>query len=301
MFVQNYLRFSLDDNVFSIKVFPPKGKVESPSLEAEKSAYYFYKQYKTRKLILCMSGGLDSEVMAESFLRAGVPFSVSIWEYKNGFNNYDIKHAIKFCNKHKIDYETEICDLEQFYENNLHNLYGQKYLCNTPQVVVHLHLLEKVIKKTKASIAVFLPWQPPNFYFDKKKEFNVRIIWFRYLAYHRFFALNALQGSPYFLICRSALFYSWLNLPIVKYIMNSPYKKSILNRKDYKIKTLMYEQGGFLSKPKKGKFTGFDKLKSSLTMRYGIIYNEAFRYPLIKMIPDPTQEDVYISPYWKNQ
>ena len=103
MFVQDYIKFSYDNDTLSIKAFPLKGKIDTLVLEAEKSAFYFHKKYQDKKMILCMSGGLDSEVMAESFLRADVPFSASIWKYKNNLNMYDIKHAIKFCKTNKID------------------------------------------------------------------------------------------------------------------------------------------------------------------------------------------------------
>ena len=295
MFEQNYIQFSLDNHVFSIKVFPPKGKIDTPSMEAEKSAFYFYKKkYKSKRLILCMSGGLDSEIMAEAFLRANVPFSASIWKYKNNLNNYDIKHALMFCEKNKIDYEIEECDLELFYENKLHFYYGIKYLCNSPQIVVHLYFLEKLLKKP--NIAVFLPWQPPEFFYcQNKKKFTLKIIFFRYLAYYRFFQLNKMNGSAYFIMCRTSLLHSFLKLPITRSIMNQDINFSYYS--PYKIKTIMYQQGGFLSKPRKGKFTGFDKMKTVLQTKYGMDYNKAFRYPLMKIIPDPEQQ-LYISSDW---
>ena len=280
-----------------MRVFPPKGRIDKPVVEAERSAFYFYKRYKPKKIVLCLSGGLDSEAMAESFLRAGVPFSVSIWKYKNDLNNYDIKYAIQFCKKHKLDYKMEECDLEWFYGNNLHFYYGQKYLCNSPQVVVHLHLLEKLFKNP--DIAVFLPWQPPHFVYDRrKKKTCVRIIFFRYLAYYRFFKLNKVCGSPHFIICRSSLLYSFLKLPIVKHMMKDP---SLLWCDGYKIKMILYRQGGFLSKPRPGKFTGFDKIKTALNKQYKIDYNRAFRYPLMRMLPDPSPQYTYVTPIWEEK
>jgi len=270
------------------------GKIDKPVVEAERSAFYFYKKYKSKKIVLCLSGGLDSEAMAESFLRADVPFSASIWRYKNGINNYDIKHAVQFCKNHKIDYEMEECDLERFYGNNLHVHYGIKYLCNSPQVVAHLYFLEKIFKNP--NMAVFLPWQPPGFsYHRKKKKAYVRIIFFRYLAYYRFFILNKVFGSPYFFICRSALLYSFLKLPIAKYAMNQ--MNSYI--KPYKIKTALYQQGGFLSESKKGKFTGFEKMKTILKRKYKISYEKEFRYPLIRKIPDPSLQNIYVIPVWR--
>ena len=96
MFEQDYIQFQFNADDVSMKVFPPKAQVETPAREAEKSAFYYYKKYRHKKLILCISGGLDSLVMAESFLRAGVPFSASIWRYKQDLNDYDINSAIRF-------------------------------------------------------------------------------------------------------------------------------------------------------------------------------------------------------------
>ena len=96
MFDQNYIKFDLNNNILSVKVFPPKRNPNTPAVEAEKSAFYYYKRYRNKKIVLCMSGGLDSTAMAESFLKADVPFSVSIWKYKNDFNGYDIKHAVRY-------------------------------------------------------------------------------------------------------------------------------------------------------------------------------------------------------------
>lgn len=301
MFVQDYIRFSYDDNVFSIKAFPPKGKIETPALEAEKSAFYYYKKYKNKKIILCLSGGLDSEVMAESFLRADVPFSASIWKYKTNLNMYDIKHAIKFCRQNKIDYEVEECDLESFYSNYHHFYYGIKYLCDSPQVVVHLYLLEKLSKRP--GIALFLPWEPPSFYYTYTQ--NIRkialrvIVAFRYLGYHRCFHLNKVSGSPYFIISRSALLYSFLKLPLVKSIMSQKNIEVLRLISPYKLKTIMYRQGGFLSKPKKRKLTGFDYMKIALQTKYGTDYDKAFRYPLQRVISSPKRKDVYIYPIWE--
>ena len=295
MFEQDYIQFSIKDDVFSTKVFPPSGKIEKPVREAEKTAYYFYKKYKTKKLVLCMSGGLDSEVMAESFLRAGAPFQVSIWRFKHGSNDYDIKHAIHFCKKHKLDYEIEICNLNWFYVSKMHGVYCKKYLCNSPQVAVHLYMLEKLFKEP--NIAVFLPWQAPHFYYNSKlRKAEALIIYFRYLAYYRFFKLNKTPGSPYFIISRSPLLYSFLKLPFVKQIMNNPI---IAKQDSYKIKTILYKQGGFLSKPKAGKFTGFDKIKTALNKNYKICYNEAFRYPLMNMLPDLKKQNLRIAPVWE--
>ncbi|MDE0091825.1 MAG: hypothetical protein OXN83_00900 [Oligoflexia bacterium] len=303
MFIQNYIQFSLNKGNLSIKIFPPKGEIQSPAREAEKAAFYFYQKYKKKKIILCLSGGLDSLVMAESFLKANAPFSAVIWRYKNNLNAYDIKHAFQFCRQNKIDYEIEELDLESFYGNHLHFYYGIKYLCDSPQIAVHLYFLEQLAKRSDR--AFFLPWQPPEFWYTYTqgiKNTAIKIfIAFRYLAYYRFFLLNKTAGSAYFMISHSALLYSFLKLPLVKFIMNHKNKNILKTVSPYKLKTILYKQGGFTSKPLKGKFTGFDQIRNSLSKKYGEdYYNKAFRFPLMKTIPPLKQQDLYLYPIWKN-
>ena len=297
MFENNYIQFHYNNGKLSIKAFPPIGKPADPATEAEKAAFRYYKRLGNKHYVLCLSGGLDSQVMAEAFLRAGVPFSASIWKYKKNLNLYDIKSAIEFCEKNKIDYEIEECDLELFYGNNLHFHYGVKYLCNSPQIAVHLYFLEKLSEKSNR--AFFLPWQPPSFYWDSHRKSPLLrvVVDFTYLSYLRFFCLNHIAGSPYFLICRSALLYSFLNLPVIKKVMNGD--MDIQHISPYKLKTIIYKQGGFQSKPQKGKFTGFDKIKGFLRTKYGMDYDEAFRRPLEKAVPFVELTDVYVYPVWR--
>ena len=163
---------------------------------------------------------------------------------------------------------------------------------------MHLYFLEKLSKKP--GVALFLPWEPPSFYYNKNTQKTIlRIIMHsRYLAYYRYFYLNRLAGTAYFIIGRSALLHSFLKLPIVKQVMNWN-----MYLKPYQIKTIMYKQGGFLSKPQKGKFTGFDKMKTVLLEKYGLDYNKAFRYPLSGFISSSflKELDLYISPLWEDK
>ena len=295
IFQQNYIKLIFNNNTLSVLALPPKRKPDTPAEEAKKAAFYYKKH---RRIILCMSGGLDSEIMAESFLKAGAPFSVSIWRYKN-LNTYDIKHAVSFCERHGLNYEIEECDPELFYEKFLHIHYGIKYLCNSPQIAVHLYFIEKLAKKNPSS-ALFLPWEPPSFYYDSvRKTMLPRIlINSRYLAYYRAFHLNKIAGTPYFLICSSALLYSFLRLPAVRFIMNQ--NINMKRKISYKIKTEIYKQGGFSAKPRKGKFTGFDKMKTALFKQYGMDYDRAFRHPLENLTPSPRKKELYVVPVWED-
>ena len=57
-----------------------------------------------------LSGGLDSEVLALSFLDAGVPFRCDTFRYPNDLNAHEISNVIRFCATHGI--QTTFHDLD---------------------------------------------------------------------------------------------------------------------------------------------------------------------------------------------
>lgn len=78
------------------------------------------KQIATRAnqpIRVLMSGGIDSEVVALSFLFARITFKVSIVRFKNDWNLHDIIWAVKFCESHGIVYNFIDLDIEEFYHS----------------------------------------------------------------------------------------------------------------------------------------------------------------------------------------
>ena len=63
----------------------------------------FANKYKNNKFVLGMSGGIDSEVCAETFYQLNIPFRVLSLRLFNGQNDFDIIYAAKYCKDRKID------------------------------------------------------------------------------------------------------------------------------------------------------------------------------------------------------
>jgi hypothetical protein len=105
------------------------------------------------EIMLCLSGGIDSELMVCAFLDAGVNFKAMVLKYvdryKNCINVQDYNNAMKFCNTYNInpleitlDIVTDIIDgaYKQYYIDSvpethflLPTLYTQSFmieLCN---------------------------------------------------------------------------------------------------------------------------------------------------------------------------
>ncbi len=63
----------------------------------------FAKKYKNYKFVLGMSGGIDSEVCAETFYQLNIPFRVLSLRLFKGQNDFDIIYAAKYCKDRKIE------------------------------------------------------------------------------------------------------------------------------------------------------------------------------------------------------
>ena len=76
----------------------------------------------TNPLLVCFSGGVDSEVVVRSFQEARVEFTVLIMEisYRGATVNYhDITYALDYVTEHGIPYRTVTIDLEDFLKNKM--------------------------------------------------------------------------------------------------------------------------------------------------------------------------------------
>ena len=74
-------------------------------------------------ILVCFSGGIDSEIVVRSFQEAKVPFEVLIMKlkYRNNdhINSHDTEYAFNYVNQNSIPYRTITVDLDDFYRNKL--------------------------------------------------------------------------------------------------------------------------------------------------------------------------------------
>jgi len=65
----------------------------------------FANKYKSYKFVLGMSGGIDSEVCAETFYQLNIPFRVVSLRLFKDHNDFDLVYAAKFCKDRKIEHK----------------------------------------------------------------------------------------------------------------------------------------------------------------------------------------------------
>lgn len=254
---------------------------------------------------LFLSGGIDSEAMAESFLLAKIQFTVVIGRYNNNqdsnssMNDHDISHAFEFCEKHNLSYEVIDLDVFSFLESEKYLEYGKKYGCRSPQLAVHLYMLDQVegdcfVLGGNPIFPVFEKEQ-----IEKLTDFenfrtslnpNIQITTVvglpsqLYDCYLKYFQLRNLKGTPFFFQSSSELMMSFLNLDTATKQLAANYKIHT-----YPDKCTFYKEAGFLCAAKPNKYTGFEKYREHYdqlhSTQHGVSFDRLFRRPLEEMNP----------------
>lgn len=92
-----------------------------------------------------MSGGMDSEAIAQACVKHSVPFeAVTMRLMFDGEirNHHDYKYAITFCKDNNITHRFIDLDCNWFFEEENYLHYVTEYFCESPQIATHLWLLD---------------------------------------------------------------------------------------------------------------------------------------------------------------
>lgn len=106
------------------------------------SAQKIYEEQK--KPVIFLSGGLDSNVIGESFRLAKVPHEIFIMRYNDGWNDYDIKYAIDWCDAYNIKYTLYDADVHNFWKGTEWLDIAHKSRAVSPQILYYMHVAKKV-------------------------------------------------------------------------------------------------------------------------------------------------------------
>lgn len=117
-------------------------------LETCIDAAHYHKQQADalgKKIYVCMSGGLDSEITALSFKLAEIEFTPFIVDYK-GMNDFDTAYAIVWCAENRITPVVHVLDLENFFETELLD-FAKRSQVTSPQILTYQKIIEIVNKQ----------------------------------------------------------------------------------------------------------------------------------------------------------
>ena len=281
----------VDKNMFFSKVGSISRTVYTAFEEAQIAAALIYKEAKQigKNIVLCLSGGIDSEAMLRAFMSSSVPFQAVIMRFNDNLNFFDIETIIPFCNKNHIDYKIFDLDILDFFESGKYLYYGQMYQCQSPQLAAHLYLCDHI------KGCPVLSWQPPEIFFhvdskNKTQQFSFGLPGQLHSVLLRYFIKKQKFGVPFFFLYTPELLSAFFQLPFLqKMIWFGRKGKDV--RYSYKTKCMSYKQSGFSIKPRNNKYTGFERVRYHYDLLdkkfYGMAFDDRYRTPLKKLNPLP--------------
>lgn len=98
------------------------------------------------RIYVCMSGGIDSEVIARSFLAADIPFTAIILRHTQNTNEHDIAYAFDWCQKNNVELEIVPFDVVKFFVADIPAYIKRGYDAgmNTYLSYMYMHIAELV-------------------------------------------------------------------------------------------------------------------------------------------------------------
>jgi len=97
--------------------------------ECIKTAWLIKKNNPDELLNVYFSGGLDSEVVIESFNHAKIPITISILKLADDLNKHDIDYAINYCQERNLKYTIFELDFNWFIQSGNAKKYADLYRC----------------------------------------------------------------------------------------------------------------------------------------------------------------------------
>ncbi|NUN07416.1 MAG: hypothetical protein HUU57_16855 [Bdellovibrio sp.] len=272
-------------NIATISIGTPTAPLNSPLNEAIKAAQDLAAYYAGNKIYLCLSGGVDSECMLESFVRARVDFCPVLLVFSGGYNEFDIHHARQACRRHGLSWIEKNLDLDRFYNSKEFLEICDATECRSPMLAVHMWLFLELDGVPVCA------WNPPRIVVGGNDKIRLTLPQELYFSYHRYSHKMNRPLRPFFFLESPALYYSFFHLSFVQSLLRDPKKwRSQYNLDEYYIKCHMYRNAGYHFSDKTYKFTGFEHYKNHVMSTYKSDqheYTRRFRTPLEEKFATP--------------
>jgi len=204
----------------------------------------------SKPIWLCLSGGIDSEVMAEAFLAEKIPFRAFSLSYY-GRNDHDIRHAVNWCKAHGVEHEIEAVNIWHIFDAQ--RQLEERYVTSNVFRYVQISLMKKI--EARGGYAVIGSGEQLYKFKDAPYlEFTVG-----YHVPYEWCQRNGVEHEPYFYFVTPEITKAWMEIPIVDFALT--HQPQIFanpnNGNNLKIVVL---QGMFPEQPRRAKFNGFEAL-----------------------------------------
>lgn len=239
------------------------------------------------KIALCISGGVDSQCMLQSFIEAKIDVDVYVLRFNNNLNVHDFNHAKLYCDKNNINLNVIEIDVLRFLSISNYE-YAEKYKSISPHFNVHYKLFN--ILQEKNYDGVVAGGNTPLFTTHENTwgtNYSRSIV-----NYMRYSDISGFKCQGNFLSFYPKLTWavSLLTPPVYDYI-NLKGDISIKKQRQYwedlryLQKTRGYKRAGYDIIPQEQKYTGFELVKKHLEEKTGDgwTFERLYRHPLEKI------------------
>lgn len=97
-----------------------------------------------KQIFVTMSGGIDSEAVASSFLSIGADFTAAIMRFSDGDNQHDIRYAEKYCRDNNIPIRYFDINPKKFWFSKDATRIVEISQCYVPGVICTMWLVEQI-------------------------------------------------------------------------------------------------------------------------------------------------------------
>jgi len=237
------------------------------------------------QIAIPMSGGVDSEVIAEACVREGIEFRPCIMRYMIGgvvMNTHDIQYAELFCEEHDIYPGYYDLEIEEFLDSKEFWNIAKWFYCVSPQLACHLWMLSK-LKEFTAVI-------PGDFMYVANNSLSVNV--FKYNAYDFYLEKSHQRGVAKILSHTPEIIAA--SIKVQEQIKHKSFNSNYLKKCE------LYKLGGFNVKPRPAKYTGFEEILKYYQKKYNgehlyDIFNSRYRKPLEAKIQQPQHIHVWVN------
>ncbi len=267
---QNQFQFGYNREAFNFRKTPDDvwwvdyGKCHRPTLSFREECFKTAKLIEANaqgEIVLLLSGGIDSEVMLQSFLHEKIKFKVAIMQFENDLNEHDVHFAKRHCDKYSIKPYIFKLDLVKFWHDNLFT-YADPVYSVSPQVLPHMWLVDQIdgypVMGSGECLLVkrrpfdYIPGVSPYEHDDWRLFEKEKIAsWYRHLI------VRDREGCMGFFQYNPEIILSFLVDPFVKRLTNSEIVGKLSSASS---KHLIYSQHFELEI--RDKHSGFEKVKS---------------------------------------
>ena len=216
----------------------------------------------TKPLLLCSSGGIDSEIMCRAFYDQGIHFTVLTIEHAAGTNVHDTRFVKKWCRKRGVEQKVVKLDMPDFLSTGVRAYADQSYITGNIFRYFQLKLLEEAERLGGHAV---LGGGEQLYHVDPSKSVPEHAD--TYLEFETGYAVplewcrrNRAAHEPYFFFSTPELCLSYLNIPIVAFAVRHPDIFRNANNR-FVFKQLTHQAQWPDIRPRK-KMNGYEKITS---------------------------------------